>query len=38
MFGSNFDPGPDRVTAWVTLSKGMEPFGVVIYIFDVCFY
>ena len=21
------DPGPDRVSAWVTLSKGIEPFG-----------
>ena len=27
-FDDDFDCGPDRVSAWVTLSKGMEPFGL----------
>ena len=34
-FGSSFDPGIDRVRAWVTLSGEMELFGMVIHIFFV---
>ena len=34
-FGSSFDPGLDRVRAWVTLSREMELFGVVIHMFLV---
>ena len=38
IYGSNFDPGPYRVITGVTLSEGMEPFGMILHIFDVCFY
>ena len=37
IFGSNFDPGPNRVSTWVTLSKGMEPFDMYMYSFYVLF-
>ena len=28
MFDDGFDCGPDRVRAWVILSKGLEPLGL----------
>ena len=28
MFDGDFDCGPDRVGAWVILSKGLEPLGL----------
>ena len=28
MFDENFDCGPGTVSAWVIMSKGMEPFGL----------
>ena len=34
-FGSNFDPGLDRVNTWAALFIRMEPFGMFIYIFSI---
>ena len=34
-FGSNFDPGLDRVNTWAVLFIRLEPFGVFIYILNV---
>lgn len=36
-FDNDFYCGPDRVSPFVILSKGMETFGMVIPIFDVFF-